>query len=659
MPQADEDETGKTGAEGTDAVALVLAALPEDAPAGHECYEKVRWNAAASGRPYANFRIKRGSENICFQVTMVAAGSMEAALRIARICYMKFEEGMSKEKVLEFRKELYDMVKPLSTAEDKPDKPARKPTRQFSLSAISEDKTADGSTTTKEGNGTTSAPAEAVLASVKEPTKEGSLTEASIQQEQQQGTAATATADLAAGVEDAPAGSIAWSKVKLESSGNSSGYKVDCMEANSKKRVKMFISLQNVNGSHEDAARIARLLYSKIEAGTAKAEVFKLKDELLAKYRPAKKKKESTEAPKATGEPVDGGQDNGEAGEVADIGDVELDSASAQRIRFASHASAGAGFYSFSYPSPSGNIRFQVTVKAANGNAQFAAQIARLCYSKFQEGMSKDEVQKYRDELYAKVGGASAPTKRSGGTSEAGSRPGGAKRQRTNGDAALLQLLQSQSRLEGALRISGRADQKNAATVNGVYALMPDAVDGARAYEKAGGGSSRRYLFYSKRKRRWKIGDSVNDSKGFAFASVDDGGQAPPSELSGMKWSVFDGPGKGYNEDPDVQCRPFPEQRGSSSQVPSGDAASQRSDSSGDSSDDSGDDSASSSGSASASGMGAEMETEDAPAPSDPATRPNFVRSRVCAKMMVRAGLRCGCHFAHECPTRPRTRQPA
>ncbi|CAE8632451.1 unnamed protein product [Polarella glacialis] len=76
--------------------------LPEDAPVGHAAHQMVRYAASAHARC---------DEKIRFQTTLAAAGSQEACEVIARACYMKFEEGLSKEEVLAFRAECYAKAK--------------------------------------------------------------------------------------------------------------------------------------------------------------------------------------------------------------------------------------------------------------------------------------------------------------------------------------------------------------------------------------------------------------------------------------------------------------------------------------------------------------------------------------------------------------------
>lgn len=81
--------------------------LPEDAPEGHPAHVRVRFNGTHQN-PLVNFRF----EGVAFQTTVTAAGSRQAAEVIARACFIKFEQGESKEAVLRFRAECYARSNP-------------------------------------------------------------------------------------------------------------------------------------------------------------------------------------------------------------------------------------------------------------------------------------------------------------------------------------------------------------------------------------------------------------------------------------------------------------------------------------------------------------------------------------------------------------------
>uniref|UniRef100_A0A7S0FAH3 Uncharacterized protein n=1 Tax=Pyrodinium bahamense TaxID=73915 RepID=A0A7S0FAH3_9DINO len=74
----------------------------EDAPQGHPAYSRVRFCDHPQGHLY---HFKYGDEH--FQVTLGrACNSAAHAARIARLCYLRFEAGDSKEDVKAFRDRL-------------------------------------------------------------------------------------------------------------------------------------------------------------------------------------------------------------------------------------------------------------------------------------------------------------------------------------------------------------------------------------------------------------------------------------------------------------------------------------------------------------------------------------------------------------------------
>mmetsp|Transcript_54326 Transcript_54326/g.129458 ORF Transcript_54326/g.129458 Transcript_54326/m.129458 type:complete len:260 (+) Transcript_54326:111-890(+) len=71
----------------------------DDAPPGHPAHSQVRFCPHSQGHLY-EFKYK--GQHV--QVTVgKACNSPEDAARIARLCYMKFEEGISKEEVIKYR----------------------------------------------------------------------------------------------------------------------------------------------------------------------------------------------------------------------------------------------------------------------------------------------------------------------------------------------------------------------------------------------------------------------------------------------------------------------------------------------------------------------------------------------------------------------------
>jgi len=250
-----------------------------------------------------------------------------------------------------------------------------------------------------------------------------------------------------------------------------------------------------------------------------------------------------------------------------------------------------------------------------------------------------------------------ASTQRSGGRKRTGEVEAGAsqdvkRRKRSGGLEEQVQALQAAKKLAGAVRIEGRDLGAKNASINGIYALVDGGFEGLSAYEKAGGGQPR-FLFYSNRKARWKINDQLDDTKnGFAFAKVRDGGKVAPSDHSpALRWHVFDGKDGGYNEDAAVRCLAVAAQAtagavGDASEDDS--SVSSSSSSSGSDAEDEDDSDA-----PVAKGKAATRDAAGAPvAPHSKQAAPRKPQGRVCAKMLVHAGLRCSCHFSlvGQCP---------
>ncbi|CAE8622626.1 unnamed protein product [Polarella glacialis] len=319
----------------------------------------------------------------------------------------------------------------------------------------------------------------------------------------------------------------------------------------------------------------------------------------------------------------------------------------------------GPGNYQFHFKKSKGErIPFQVTTKAANESNEEAQRIARLCYLKFEQGDPKEVVLQYRDELYRKACDG-APPHASGykrgqdtATAPAGSRK---RARRVAVDAVdVADKLVAEGRGDGALLIDGRKSDRKNSSINGVYALLPHQFGGSPAYEKFLAGDAPRFLFFSEQKHRWKISTELEDDKGgCAFCKTQGGGKSPPVTMAGSTWKVYDGKGEGYVSDPAVRCLRLSDQ----AQGPAAVNGSSRklADEASLSETDSDSESSSSGGSKSSSSEGA---PEDRDGGAMPAVTQVLPRPRsqglVCAKMLVRSGLRCACHFSNVqgCPER-------
>merc|ERR1712176_955892 len=118
-------------------------------------------------------------------------------------------------------------------------------------------------------------------------------------------------------------------------------------------------------------------------------------------------------------------------------------------------------------------------------------------------------------------------------------------------EVEIIEQLRTEGRLAWALRLDGREKSAKNASINGIYAMIPGGFEGKPAYEKIGT-ESKRVIFYSARKSRWKILDKLADSgNGLSYAKTEDEGQMAPLNLP---WHVFNGSSEGYLVDPKVTC---------------------------------------------------------------------------------------------------------
>ncbi len=665
---------------------LLEAVLPAEAPAGHECWTKVKYNANVPW-PLANFKFERGTEKITFQTTLGACGSPEVCERVARACYLKFEEGATIDKVKQYRKTIYDQLKELRG------KPNPKP------------------------KGSPSASPGSVEMQVEEP------------------AAAPAPAVVAAPVVQSPEPSASAAErvhtpIVFDSSNNCVKF---TYEPNPGEKKKSFsVSVARCGGSFDIAKIVVesclevfvtgasveemelrrKLMYDKYflkavaegqggdkesEAATEAPEAMKKETDALATALAAEIEAEELPAVLASPSPLAPADS-----EALDFEDAPADS---DAWRMVKHDRIKGSCHMY-YTSPDGKTqRFQTTTRAVNEDVDEAMRIARLCYVKLEAGASIQEVKEFRYMLYDRARGeekqASGKGKRkkaadpAADASEGGPAEGSPtaesappqKRRRSGGSTSALKVLEKEAttfalkvlekegRLQDALLIEGRDPGRKNASVNGVYATIPGGFGGVKAYEKFG---DKRFLYFWPGKSRWKISDLLGDeAKGFAFLQVDDGGKRPPvSEGREQLWQVFDGKGEGYGKDPAMKCT---ELGGDAVESTSSTAApapetdlldrfekdvferqeqSSASPSSGSSSDS--DSATKSSVSGAPEPSPTQPAHESTGAPTDIARSngtsidPPIPRGMVCAKMLARSLLRCHCHFVYvrQCPSR-------
>mmetsp|Transcript_57663 Transcript_57663/g.134309 ORF Transcript_57663/g.134309 Transcript_57663/m.134309 type:complete len:706 (-) Transcript_57663:63-2180(-) len=704
MEQAPDKEVQDNSGGQLEATAeqLVQAVLPEDAPVGHEAYTKVRFEAGHKW-PLASFTFGSGLDRVRFQTTLNNSGSQDIAERLARACYMKFEQGASVDEVKQFRKECYDRIKEVrDELAGKPKKPARERHRRASALPNGNPATQTIESTTLDGHGEgDSTTGSVVVEGSTAKNAQASATDVAVPEV----AALTEAGGLA--TDDANVAPPAQLKMMFDKANNYHYF----MVPGSEPRKKFTVSAKH-GMSLDDSFRIARMCYAKFEAGMSVEEVRQIREELVQQCSGSKvdsnKLKRRRSADGET-DAMHNGQTNHETkggdrqalkdaqvprpkeeplppeeaaspGHALQEEDAPLSSAAHEKVKY-KRQSNGSDVCFFEIITANGSKeRLQTTLRACGGSQEEAMRIARLCYVKFEGGASRAEVEQYRNDLYAKFAAAGNSEKRQKHQVD-GERSDKRRRRKANDEASLVEELRAAGRLAGALRIAGRDVSAKNASVNGVYTLVEGGFADTLAYRKVGSGQPR-FLFYSSRKSRWKINDELDDAKnGFAYAKTRDGGKAAPSDHGAvLRWHVFDGKAEGYNEDPALQCVALSEGlavedagvTGRSVPVKKAEAEEDGKVQAGQQDEES---AASGSPSSSSSSSGSEeventqrqaeelMESASVP-PSAPASSAavsmqalhgrKIPYGRVCAKMLVRSGLRCGCHFSYlrDCPNR-------
>mmetsp|Transcript_51924 Transcript_51924/g.93491 ORF Transcript_51924/g.93491 Transcript_51924/m.93491 type:complete len:689 (+) Transcript_51924:81-2147(+) len=675
--------------EGLSAEALraIEAILPEDAPPGHDSQKRVQFNPTHKW-PMAHFSYdpKNGGEKARFQTTLGNCYTEENCMRLARACYMLFESGKTQEEVKSFRSETYKRIREARDGSGPKSKRAK--ASRASGAGASSNGVPPG------GSDAAGASANAGEDAADDGVPSGSPPASS----------SAAVSMPAKILEDAPDGHAASQCKMLKDIANGVVYARYKLEADGKEK-KFTVSMKRSGGDEEDAKRILRLCLVLIFDGISKDEVMLLRQSLYDRCVPPEEARAKREpAVASTAVPQNGGSvppANG-AGTTPPVMAVKAESELTSEALKSEDAPPGSeahnkvrfdknkGSCKFGFTKPDGTTgRFQTTIKAAGGRLEDAMCIARACYHKVELGQTKDEVEQYRNELYRRLGGPAVGALPKTDDGEGGNRKKKRKRDSEDmKDEAVLELLQQQGRLEGALRLFGRDAKKKNVTVNGIYAMVANGYDGTAAWEKFGESQEmgpRRVLFFAKDKSRWKISEELGHTSNYAFLKVKDGGKSSPDEVGPeQQWTFFDGKEAGWQQDPDFRCvkleggvkrskkeedevkKEEGEAKVKKEAGKTDDDSSDSASSSDEESDSEASDSSAGSGGSASSGSGAEAKAAAPVAASSAAlpvgasqqtgglavaasARPT---SRACAKMLVRAGLRCSCHFAYvrECP---------
>jgi len=679
-----------------DVLTAIEAVLPDDAPPGHEAHGKVRFQAAHKW-PMAQFTFNSANgDRIPFQATLGHCQTPEITQRVARACYVMFEGGSAIEEVKAFRQGVYKAIQEAKNGGKNGgpvDTGKKRPSRKTNSNAVAQAQT----------NGSASAPAPAEAPAESEASAEnGQAPPASSPPAEKEPAPADkepramsanqgSPADecvreapaLSEDTQDVPKEHKVW-EVPLRKDNCNNTIWCFCPPGPDGKQKKFSVNIARANSNEEDAKRIARLCMAQILDGVARADVEQFRESLLLPHlqRPRKegivssegskpvpvKKEEVKKEVKKEEVKKEVKQEPAEAEPTErkiDTEDAPPDSIAHSKVKFDKKSKAAR----FRIRHEDGtDMSFQATVKACNGSLDDAMRIARvLCHKGLHEGLSKEALEVYRDEMFRRIGGGNSH----GGGSKAAGAGGSSKKRRRDGErfkeSALIEQLRQQGKLTGAMRLHGRDPAKKNATVNGIYAKVDGGYAGVPAWQKIGEEKNKRCAFFAKEKSRWKISEELGDEKHFAFLKVKDGGKALPWELAppDFAWKFFDGKEEGWKEDTQVLCSQVEDESAPSAKRVKSEGSEVKKEQEEESSSDSGSGSDSeasdnssggSSGSSSPQAAGSSKATASgAAAPSGPG--PDgilFPNRKAAAKMLVRSGLRCSCHFSHlrDCPDR-------
>ncbi|CAK0822706.1 unnamed protein product, partial [Prorocentrum cordatum] len=104
------------------------AAETEDAPAGHAAWGKVLYEPSrATVRLYLKSLGLPGGVERYTTTAKACGGSAEEALRVARLCWVRFSEGATREEVNAYRQRLYDAIASRGAGAPAGEPPARRP----------------------------------------------------------------------------------------------------------------------------------------------------------------------------------------------------------------------------------------------------------------------------------------------------------------------------------------------------------------------------------------------------------------------------------------------------------------------------------------------------------------------------------------------------
>mmetsp|Transcript_10222 Transcript_10222/g.28555 ORF Transcript_10222/g.28555 Transcript_10222/m.28555 type:complete len:908 (-) Transcript_10222:94-2817(-) len=324
------------------------AAAPEhDAPEGHPAHTEVKTEDQEASFEYA----PSGGATVTFRTNAQACGnSLAEAERISRLCYMRFQEGMSEQEVLYYRNCLLSgcsfLLAPRrrlcrKASADSPTTASAAPVKQLAAPATSSSPAAARAAEASAAVHPTTAAAPAGAEDREEPARTAKRPPGRPRKRQLFGGPRAASSAAAA-----PEGA---------------GVAADAGQPEGEAAVRGAAAADAAAGGGSSAPPLETRAASMRLIGSARK-------------RPGLGKKPET--------PEDAPE-----GHAAHV-----------KVR------AKNGVVSFKFESAEGEVHFQTTMRACGSSLADAERICRLCFVKFEEGLTKEEVLRYRNRLYEQCG---------------------------------------------------------------------------------------------------------------------------------------------------------------------------------------------------------------------------------------------------------------
>jgi len=346
----------------------------EDAPVGHEAHRKAKLDRAGKVVTI-EYEQADGRKDVLQTTVCVCDGSVSHALRIARLCYLKFEEGAPKHEVLHFRNRLYrahGFKVPPRARNHFFEPPPSSNLLSFGVKRCAGLSHSEGSCARREesdravcgatpGRDVDTEPAVEDEAIAGENEAHAQV-QASRSMDVEDGDEERSTKLLA----DAPAGHEAFKMVSIGRNRAFFRFRMHDVP-----QIYFQTMASACGGCVNAAARVCRLCYVKFAEGQSKDEVLSFRDSICRQY------------------------DTAPAARCSD--EVEDDAPKDHEAHMKVKLHTRNNFFACEMFAADGKVRIQVTVLSCQGDACQAARICRLCYVKLAEGLSKAQVLDFRN----------------------------------------------------------------------------------------------------------------------------------------------------------------------------------------------------------------------------------------------------------------------